>query len=804
MPRATRAELKRNVANAGQILSVLDAVNLAGQSGQAEAPAWSLIPCRGVREAISQHGYGSREHRLALEKAEQGMLDYLAGKDTTDPAFRPSPQEQVACRREKEIGIGGAKGGGKTFLIPLYMLFGNYYPPDPDNLRPVDLSYVNHPGYIGLILRQNLVDMQEIIDKSEAIFSKIGAQWVSEDQRFVFPHSMASVGFGHFADPKSYQKYFGRNIVRLAIDELIQMEKRETYMNIRSCVRSTYPGEMWAQVLATFNPRGGPGIRWVYDHFIEPKIMHRDGSLTPALDKKGKPIQVFGPDGVPVYPPPVVEEPVDVSIWTRLGLRPPGDVGDRVWTRVFIPSTIADNPFITSDYVMNLATMGDEEMTDALLFGRWEMGGGAYFQRFRPTLRPGEPRNACHVVQVGQPPEGLVGLRPKAPYSPEAIPYWAIQYMAGDWGKTHEAPFYRAFQDPDTAQLMVFAEKVFRDTLPEHVGAELARWIREDLLKIPSHQMICAIGQDVESDRIGAGRSVLELLATGAKTVLGPNAVHLPDFLLRRMEQQALETGEELSPETVRDIVNIQRAGLIFRRAINARVIGWQMIRSMMRWMPIVPDEKPLDVGGLLSHLRQGGEKGRRQFEEAVRDRVGGRLVVLPALQIYSTCERLIQAIQVARRREGYPEDIEKKHFLGADSLDALRYLVMLFDSQATALEPVDLVVERQMKEVLQQAERAKQTGSVRPSMASLCLVRDRLEAEATGRRNPVEVLERFRFGQGGGPGRVNRGSLRRGRSGGWSSEAYRFPLSPGARGAIIEQVGREVDRGLGKNEKPE
>jgi hypothetical protein len=185
-------------------------------------------------------------------------------------------------------------------------------------------------------------------------------------------------------------------------------------------------------------------------------------------------------------------------------------------------------------------------------------------------------------------------------------------------------------------------------------------------------------------------------------------------------------------------------------RAINDRVIGWQLMRSMMRWTPMLPDEESLKGFDAAAAMRMMLVDGVTKFEEFMQHHAKMRVEALPALQIYSNCERLIRAIPLAKKGKKNQEDVDKAHFLGMDSLDACRYLIMLYNSEVEVAPPPELRVEMEMEKVL-----ARNPGM---SMHSMVLARKIVEQEVDEEEQAkLEVMD-FR----GRRRRAFRGTIRK------------------------------------------
>lgn len=630
-------------------------------------------------------------------------LQYLERKHGQKAPFQLYPKQiEAITRTEQIIGVGGAKFGGKTAGGIIWMISGNKHTdncavyrtgapcdcPFPDFDRDgnpilVNRSYIHHPKFLGCVLRKNLVDLRDWIREAKARYEPLGGEFKEGDKEFVFP-SKATVFCAHYDDEDAFTKFAGLNITRFLVEEgtHIPNVKKRIHM-LRSCNRSAY-GDMKAQMMITFNP-GGVSHGDVLDMFVEPK------------DENGD-----------IIPPgtTITDEYDAAEIYQRLGIPKPPEVGDKiVSTRVFIFSSIKDNPSAATneDYIAALMDLPEEER-EAYLFGNWRVLSGSYFKSFRPTgPLKGEPAEANHVV-----PHNLA--------MPRIQPWW-WRTMAMDWGFSHECAVGWACHDPDRDQFWVTDEMVVSQTEPDIVGEEIARRSLPILQGLESPMIVMGLSHDAYGLRQD-DRSVAELIARGMSRILGPNMVHLPDLMVDKlkdqMEQDGQSTGTNEAQAIFDKIKGQQRMGITIRRMRDSRIVGWQLVRTLMRWKSSLPEIKDIFDPNLASRISY--EKGLEAYNSYV-NLFKQRREILPKLQIVGPpvgtdgkiiqgtglgCSRLINAIPKAIRDDTNPEDITRKHIEGAsDLLDMLRYLVMTFRGQSMP-EPFEALRRRKIAEVRQ------------------------------------------------------------------------------------------------------
>ena len=325
--------------------------------------------------------------------------------------WKPQPRQAVfMARPEYEALYGGAAGGGKSDALVI------------EALRQVDI-----PHYKALILRKTFPQLAELIDKTLNYYPRAypKARYNGGTHTWTFP-SGAKIIFGAMQYTKDRVKYQGQAYDFIAFDELTHFTFEE-YSYLFSRNRPNGPGTR-CYIRATANP-GGVGHAWVKERFI---------TAAPPMH-------------------PISEE---IS-WRE----PDGTVRTRQQKRIFVPSSVFDNPALLRNdpqYVQRLASMPEAERK-ALLYGDWDTFSGQVFTEWRNDSEHYEDRISTHVIAPFRVPKD-----------------WAI-WCGLDWG--YSRPFSVGWYAVDRERRMYRIREFYGCTGTPNQGvrmepAEVAREIR--------------------------------------------------------------------------------------------------------------------------------------------------------------------------------------------------------------------------------------------------------------------------------------------------------------------------------------
>ena len=268
--------------------------------------------------------------------------------------YEPAPgnQTKVLQRSEREIFTGGSRGGGKTDV-------GLAFLAEPE--------YSNHPRYQSLVIRKDYEDLQQWIIRARAFYS--GMAIISGTPAKIHWNAGGVTDIGHWKDADTISKYIGNEYHKQLHEEITQtIATLQEYKMLLGSLRSSVPG-LKAQLMANGNP-GGKGHAWVKAYFVD---KCRVSKCCSAAIKRN-----------------------DAGELACVKCEKAAEVVHRAYTdpatgssRVFIPLSYKDNPFITKndpEYVKWLEGL-DGSLGKAWRDGDWDAFKGQFFSNFGAHLK---------------------------------------------------------------------------------------------------------------------------------------------------------------------------------------------------------------------------------------------------------------------------------------------------------------------------------------------------------------------------------------------------------------------------------
>ena len=251
-----------------------------------------------------------------------------------EPLPRQSVFIQCPC---SDVGFGGARGGGKSWAI-----LGDWIGHEE--------QYGQHA--IGLVLRRERTQLIELIESAKRIFIPLGYTFKDVDKVFVGPKG-GRLRFAYLETDSDCDAYQGHSYTRLYIEEAATFPSEGPINKLQATLRSGQG--VPCQMKATMNP-GGPGHHWCKARY--------------KLDTHPNGMEVFRFEWVNPFTKAKVEK-----------------------TRVFIPSKVVDNKYLSDDYVASLFQSGSPELVRMWLDGDWSFVLGAFFTEW-------SSKNICEPFSI--------------------------------------------------------------------------------------------------------------------------------------------------------------------------------------------------------------------------------------------------------------------------------------------------------------------------------------------------------------------------------------------------------------------
>lgn len=340
-----------------------------------------------------------------------------------DGLWKPNKkQEQFLALPDSifEGFYGGGNASGKSDVLLVYGIIKRWH---------------ENPRFKQVFMRRTFPELRnEILPRSREIYPKFGATLNKTEMCWTFP-SGAMIFLGHCEKEEDVHKYDSMEINLFTPDELTTFTEF-IYLHIGFTRVRTSDKNLPAIIRAAGMP-GGIGHTFVKKRFVTPY---------PAGGKI-----IVGKAGV---------------------------------KRIYIHSTVADNPHADPEYTARLDGIPSEAERKARKYGDWDSYQGQVFDEFRDRRYPDEPENALHVIP------------------PFEIPVWWPRMVIGDWGfaamtyigfyaisptgkvylyrelsftkiKISEwAPIVKSFIDMETPRVVKFCRSASQDRGQEHTIQE--------------------------------------------------------------------------------------------------------------------------------------------------------------------------------------------------------------------------------------------------------------------------------------------------------------------------------------------
>jgi hypothetical protein len=202
------------------------------------------------------------------------------------------------------------------------------------------------PGW-ALHLRKEFPRLEQTIDRAHRLFYALDpeVQWERNAHKFTFK-SGYQYQFGHLKDKDSYLNYRSNEYTALYIDEIGEIEEKDSYDELVLRVRST--DRLLKQMLRV-RSMSNPCANWVREHFVDPN-----------------------PQGGEV-----IQKEIKLSTGQT-----------RTRSRIFLPARLSDNPDpeFQAQYEANLKDR-PVHIKRALFDGDWYVVPGAFFAELWDSSR---------------------------------------------------------------------------------------------------------------------------------------------------------------------------------------------------------------------------------------------------------------------------------------------------------------------------------------------------------------------------------------------------------------------------------
>lgn len=359
-------------------------------------------------------------------------------------------------RRFRECLYGGARGGGKT-----------------DASIAICADRIENDHYRALVLRRNAGDLDDYASRCEEKYQCFNVQVRRNPMVLRFGANSqrtkgAVIKGGHLHDKNSYIQYQGQEFSRIFIEELTQIPSEVLYKQVMSSCRSKYK-ELFPQMILTANP-GGVGMGWVKKRFVEP-INLLDDEYTKTELPNGE--ILLENDRVKWWKRRYDWEDEKgqkrTTIWNEIFDKEENKAskpGEEVY-RIFVPSTIDDNPELLDNDPAYVNMLEGLKTTDKALYEAWRHGDWSVFAGQVFTEFSRDKHTINNFADIGTTTEEFNN---------------AVKIISMDWGYSdNTAIYFTALLD---GRPVTYHEMYGNKKLATEWGEELYRYLNESEQRI--------------------------------------------------------------------------------------------------------------------------------------------------------------------------------------------------------------------------------------------------------------------------------------------------------------------------------
>ncbi len=557
---------------------------------------------------------------------------------------QPGLQTDVLTCLADEMCLMGQKGAGKTRASIMWLASGNPQVPT-EEAQPWDMSYLVWPHYKAVVVRRNSTDLLTYIQNAVELYKPWGAWMTMSPLAIYLPRFDLDPRSPKFMQP--IPDTIGAQINTGHLDDANSWMKyigndihRLVFEEIVTVKHTEAIEQLFSCVRSSF-PEIRPQIAVSFNPrgpslgWLQKRYWYKEGSRTETY------------------------EPGELQLREMVDTKQKKVITQ---TRVWFFGQLDQNKYLSTDkYRAQLLSISNTATRKAYLDGEWNAADGDFFGNFRAQgPMEGEPENAKHVIE---------------PCPDRFRPWMRCEYGA-DWGYSHTASFVRMDVDERTGQVHCTEEFSQSGLSTYEFGVRLGlsakgRVMAGGVVRIRLGPDAWARESEVESEAVRIKAGILTIVGDGKVLLEG---------------------------DDIEDVLHAPEGSVILAKATNAREAGWDLLDNWMRWKFELPSTKVFNDYEAQEVLMRHGDAEYKKYMRLWEQTLGTTDKVMPVLQVWNTCPKLINAIVSAPPDENNPNDITKKHWDGADLVDSLRYGAMGV-SKAPNAEP------RAEKHLREQAE---------------------------------------------------------------------------------------------------